>query len=895
MSGDSGALDRTLQPGMALGPYQVVERIGRGGMGEVYRARDTRLDRSVAIKVLPAHVAADADLKRRFEREARTLAALSHPHICPVFDVGQQDGIDYLVMEYLEGETLADRLARGRLPLEQVLRYATEIADALDKAHRKGIVHRDLKPGNIMLTKGGAKLVDFGLAKHQPAGPLTGLSAATTMSALTQHGTIVGTLNYMAPEQVEGKEADARSDIFSFGAVVYEMAIGKRAFEGDSAANLIAAILERQPPSLAAGQPQAPSALDRLVKTCLAKEPDDRFQSAGDVMRELRWITEEGSQAVAPIPVAQRHRFSWPWVLGALALGALVVAGGLVVAGIWPRPERTAPRQFVLLPPEGGFFGEGPADRTPAFALSPDGQRLAFLATVGSDSRIWIRSINSLDAAPLAGTEGATRFSPPCWSPDGAFIAFFADGKLKKVSVQGGTPVTLADAANGQGLTWNRNGTIIFAPSPNDTLLHVPDAGGIPVPATRLAAGDLGHVFPQFLPDGRHFLYFVRAPAPRKGIYVGSIDSLDETRVRATREKALYAAQGYLLFLQEGRLMAQVFDASRLALSGDPVPVTDSVAYINTDGRASFDVSTNGTLAYRVSGIRTARQPVWIDRSGKTIGTAGEPNDYSSARLSPDGSRLAIELHDLNTGTGDLWIHDLGRKSNTRFTFDRMHNTQAVWSPDSRDIVFTGRPDGGLNLHVKNVDGSTPDEPIMALGVDRFATDWSRDGRYILYHQGPSDTQRDLWTLQMPERIPKVFLRTEFTERFGMFSPDGRWVAYTSDETGRDEVYVRAFPDAAGKVRISTNGGRGARWHPNGRELFFIDAKRVVHAVAVKTGDIFTASVPQPLFTAEDFVEGWFTTDGERFFIVRNPPGAIQTAPPITVVEDWTSLLHAGS
>jgi eukaryotic-like serine/threonine-protein kinase len=881
----------SLFPGARFGPYEVTSALDSGGMGEVYRARDVRLRRDVALKVVSERHRLDPERCARFEREAQALAAVNHPNIATIHGIEHADGIQAIVMELVEGQTLAERVI-ARLSLGEALSFASQIVDALEAAHERGIVHRDLKPSNIRVRPDGTiKVLDFGLAKAlEPINAGVDMSAATVTADTMA---VVGTPCYMSPEQARGQSVDRRADIWAFGCVLYEMLAGRRAFDGSTSSDVIASVLGHEP-NYEVLPPDTPPIVGRLLRRCLEKDLRRRLRDIADARIDL----EDAREATITSSVADARRArprSRRGALFATGVVALLIAGAFVTRQTWAPASTTSTRQFVLLPPDGGAFGNGPNDRTPAFALSPDGERIAFIAAVGGRRSIWIRAIRSLEAVPVSGTDGVQGFTPPCWSPDGSAIAFVVDGKLKRVSAQGGTPVTLADAPNGQGVTWSRDGTIVFAPSPSDALLRVPDTGGTPVPVTRLAAGDLGHVFPDFLPDGRHFVYFVRAPQPRKGVYVGSIDSIEDKRVRATREKAIYAPPGYLLFLEQGRMFAQPFDANHFELTGEPIPVAESVAYVNTDGRVSVAVSPTGTLAYRVSGIRTASQPVWVDREGRTIGPVGQPGDYSSVSLSPDGLRLAIELHDLSTGTGDLWIYDIARNLNSVFTTDRMHNTLAVWSPDGRQLVFTARPDGGRNLHVKPVDGSRSDEPLLPIGVDRLPTDWSRDGQYVLYQEGPNDDQRDLWTLKMADRTPTPVLKTKFSERFGRFSPDGRWVAYVSNETGRDEVYVCRFPGCSGKVAISSNGGGGARWHPNGRELFFVDAKVDVYAVPVKTGDSFTAGAPRRLFTAARFGENQFVTDGERFLIVPEAPGSLQSAPPITVVEEWTSLLQKTS
>jgi Tol biopolymer transport system component len=884
----------SLAPGARFGPYEITSALDSGGMGEVYRARDSRLKRDVAIKVLPDRHRFDPERRARFEREAHALAAVNHPNIATILGVEDAEGMHAIVMELVDGPTLADRLASTRdgrgLPLRDAVPLALQIVDALEAAHERGIIHRDLKPSNIKIRPDGTvKVLDFGLAKALDDSGDSDVNAATvTVSGAAA----VGTPCYMSPEQARGQAVDRRTDVWAFGCVLYEMLTGRRAFDGPTSTDVIAGVLEREP-DYEALPPDTPRLVRRLLQRCLAKDLRRRLRDIADARIDLDDSREAPAHVDGTRPGTRRSG------LGAVLAIAIIVllTGALVAWRLWS-PTIAGSRQFVLLPPDGGVFGGNAGDRTPPLALSPDGKRLAFLANVDSRLSIWVRSLDSLEAVPVAGTERPALGIPPAWSPDGSSIAFFAEGKLKRVGVQGGAPVPLADAPAGYGIAWSREGTIVFAPSPNDAILRVPETGGTPVPVTRLAEGDLGHVFPQFLPDGRHFVYLVRAPKPRKGIYIGSIDSIEERFVRPARERALYAHPGYLLFLDEGKLLAQTFDTSSFTVSGDPVLLTESVAYINTDGRASMDVSPGGTLAFRVSGIRTARQPIWVDRTGKTIGPVGEPGDYSSGnpRLSPDGKRVAVELHDLRKGTGDLWLVDLDRQLTTRFTSDGLHHTGPVWSPDGRELVFTGRPDGGRNLHRKAID-SASDEPLLPLASERVPNDWSPDGDHVLFEQGPNDGQRDLWTLAMPSRTPAVFLKTADSERRGKFSPDGRWVAYISDESGRDEVYVRSFPGAAQKTQISSTGGSAPHWNRNGNELIFVGPKNVVYAVSVRTGGaVFSADVPRPLFTAERFTQATFTTDGERFFIVPDlPPGLADSAPPITVVEDWTSLLRQGS
>ena len=897
----------SLEPGTRIGPYEVTAKIGEGGMGEVYRARDTKLDRDVALKVLPQTFTDDPDRLARFEREAKVLASLNHTNIGHIYGLEEaepstakgkgsgQEAVKALVLELVEGPTLADRISQGPIPIEESLAIAKQIAEALEAAHEGGVIHRDLKPANIKVRDDGTvKVLDFGLAKAAPRDVSESSDAATITAAATQTGVAMGTAAYMSPEQARAEGLDRRTDIWSFGCVLFEMLTGRRPFEGSGISEILANVLKESPDFTALPQ-HTPPLVGRLIRRCLEKDPRTRLRDMADARTDL----EDFALVTDPVELSSQRasviskRLAWSIATVSVSILGIMLVAPRVYS---PASGRDEAGQFVLLPPEGVSVG-GPFARTPAFTLSPDGQRLAFRATAGSIGSVWLRSLDALDAAPVGGTEGAS--GTPGWSPDGGFLAFFADGKLKTVSVEGGEPVTLADAASGSGVTWNADGTIVFAPTAQSGLLRVSSAGGVPSPVTELSPGDLGHVFPRFLPDGRHFLYLVRAPAPRKGIYVASLDAPEGTYIRAAREKALYSPPGFLLFLADGAMMAQAFDASRLELSGEPIRVAESVAFVSTTGRASYDVSASGTLVYRVSGVLGASQPILVDRSGAMISTAGDPGDYQTARLSPDGSRVAVELHDLRTGTGDLWTIDLTRKNSaTRLTFDGMHNTAAVWSPDSTQLVFTGRPDGVRNLHIKPVDGSSPDEPLLERSSDRNPTDWSRDGRQILYeYQDGNPANWDLWTLQMPERTPAPFLQTAFDERTGRFSPDGQWVAYTSNETGRDEIYVRSFPDATGMVKISVDGGTAPRWGLDGEELFFVDADGAIRVVSVETSETLAYGVPRILFTPDmrGPSRNRLTTDGQRFFIVPNPPGLVQAELPITIVENWVSLLTRGT
>jgi serine/threonine protein kinase/Tol biopolymer transport system component len=886
-----------LTPGTRLGPYEIQAAVGAGGMGEVYKARDTRLDRTIAIKVLPEHVAANPELKQRFEREAKTLAALSHPYICPVFDVGEQDGVDFLVMEYLEGETLATRLEKGALPLSQALQYAIQIVDALDKAHRKGIVHRDLKPGNVMLTKTGAKLLDFGLAKLQLTGAVAGLSVVATMtSPLTAQGTILGTLHYMAPEQVEGKDADARSDIFSFGAIVYEVATGRRAFDGKSAASVMAAILEREPPAMSSLQPMTPPLLDHVVKRCLAKDPDERWQNAGDVMRELKWVAEIDPQLVAKTsassPRRQAERLAW-----SIAVAALIAAGSALAAMLYLRPAEPEPvvtRLDVVTPPTSDAF---------SFALSPDGRQLAFVANGERGSQLWLRPLDQVAAQPLAGTGGA---SYPFWAPDSRAIGFFADGKVKRIDLTGGALQVLADAPYPRGGTWSAAGVIVFAPTIADPLMRVAATGGTAAPVTRLAVGQGSHRWPHFLPDGHRFLFLMATgQSQTQGVYVASLGGDEPRRVVPAETAALYAAPGYLLLVSNGVLTAYEFDAARATVTGEPMPVAQAVGADDGAFHSAFSVSAGGVLAHR-RGASARTQLVWVDRTGKVLSAIGQPDENAPGNpaLAPDGQRLAVSRG--VQGNFDVWLIEVGQGMASRFTFDAAIENSPVWSPDGRQIAFRSNPNGVHDLFEKPASGTADEQPLLVTSQAKSPLDWSPDGRFLLYGTQDPKTGSDLWALpMMGERKPFAVLQGSFDEIQGQFSPDGRWLAYASNESGRYEIYVRTFPEAGGKWQVSVSGGLQPRWRRDSHELFYIASDTRLMAVPIRlardTRALETAAAV-PLFatrlaTGPNIAPAGFqaraqyavAADG-RFLMNIAADDAISS--PITIVQHWTVGLN---
>jgi eukaryotic-like serine/threonine-protein kinase len=882
-------------PGRRLGPYEILSAIGAGGMGEVYRARDTRLDRIVAIKVLPTHLADRAELRERFEREAKTIACLNHPHICTLYDTGHQDEIDYLVMEYLEGETLAQRLVKGPLPLEQVLQYAIEISDALDKAHRKGVTHRDLKPGNIMLTKTGTKLLDFGLAKLKqevaPANvPLSDLPTAN--DPLTAQGTIVGTLQYMAPEQLEGKEVDARTDIFAFGVVVYEMATGKRAFEGKSPASLIAAILEKEPPAMSSLQPMTPPALDRVVKRCLAKDADDRWQTARDLEVELKWIAESGSHAGTSVPTATLKGIrTLDRQVFVLAVGALLLVSAIASLATWnlkPSPSPHPVTRTVINLPAGQQLPG--LEIGPVVALSPDGTHLAYVARQGVTQQLYLRPMDSLESRPIPGTEGAVS---PFFSPDGQWVGFFAGGKMKKISVSGGAALTLGDAAYPAGASWGGQGMIAFAPALVSVLQQVQDAGGAPQSLTRFEKADVSHRWPEFLPGGKAVLF----AAGNNGndftnalIAVQTVGTGERRNLIQAGTNPRYATSGHLVYTQAGSLMAVPFDPQRLTTTGTAVPVVEGVLQSAFSGVGQYSLSTTGSLVYVSGGVQSSQSKlVWVSRDGAEQPLAAPAQAYLFPRLSPGGRQVAVGIAERET---QVWLYDLSRETLTRFTFVGSSNQNANWTPDGKRIAFNSNKEGPQNPFWQLADGSGGLERLTSSVYANVPMSWSPDGQLLAFLEVNPTTGLDIWVLRMSDRKAQPFLRTSFNESAPRFSPDGRWLAYISDESGRFEIYVQPYPGPGGKWQISTEGGREPAWNPNGRELFYRSGDKMM-AVDIITQPGFAAGKPRVLFEGP-YLPTPLTTpnydvspDGQRFLMLK-PVEQAQAAPTqINVVLNW--------
>jgi eukaryotic-like serine/threonine-protein kinase len=885
-----------LTSGTKLGPYEIQSPLGAGGMGEVYRARDTRLDRVIAIKVLASHLSSSPELKQRMEREARAISSLNHPHICHLYDIGSQDGTDYLVMEFLEGETLAERLRKGALPLSETLKIGIAVAEALAVAHGRGIVHRDLKPGNIMLTRGGAKLMDFGLAKSAGAGVPAGtssaplLSGAQTMteaspiSPLTTVGAMIGTIQYMSPEQIEGKEADARSDLFALGAVLYEMATGSRPFEGKSQISVASAILEKEPQPISVVQPLTPSAFEHVVTACLAKNPADRFQTAHDVALQLKWIAHSGTQVLRSPEKKGNKRELLAWL----------IAGGLAL---------------VLLPLVLWWHGTKGTEQTTYFsapipfaardvAVAPNGHTVALVGHRESERNnvLWIYEPGAQDAASLASTEGA---SFPFWSPDGRSLGFFADGKLKKLNLAGGPVQTLCDAPTGRGGTWNKDGVILFTPSGllGVGLYRISASGGTPVQVTvpDKNLNEDSNRWPAFLPDGVHYLYAAINLSGRKDLYstyLGSLNSNEKRLVVRAKGNAAYAAPGYLLFYRDQTLFGQHFDARKLELSGEPVPILNDIQFWPRISEGVFAASNGALLVAQKTGDSGVSQVLWFDRKGQQVGIAMKPGIYGSVALAPGGRAVASDTTDPASQNTDIWTYDLESQSAKRLTFDPAIDSVPIWSPDGRRTVFASNRELKFDLYLKDANGAQEEKAIPQDGQDRFPTDWSRDGKYVLYDRGA-----DVWFVTIPELRAAQFLKAASTSKNGRFSPDGKWVAYSSNESGRWEIYVTSFPEAHGKWQVSNAGGDQAKWRGDGKELFYLSPDGKIMAVAVKTGANFDAGSPTVLFqanpremlaTSERFSYD-VSQDGQKFLINTQLKTAMT---PMSVVLNWTAKLN---
>jgi len=892
----------TISAGTRLGSYEILAPLGAGGMGEVYRARDSKLGREVAIKVLPGRVASDPDALARFEREARAVASLSHPNIMAIFDFGTQDGVAYAVTELLEGETLAARLARGPLPTEALARVGTEICAALTAAHRKGIVHRDLKPGNVMLTKSGVKLLDFGLAKAVSRDPaLDSLTAAPTATpALTLEGAIVGTLSYMSPEQLEGKPVDARTDIFALGSTLYEMATGNRAFERPSNASVISAILTDEPPPVSALRPMSPPGLDRLVRICLAKDPDARWQTAHDVGLQLQAISDERLPSSAGAGAAPRRSGArWlPWGIAVLAAGLAAVAllrGGMSRA----RPSRSV--WFPLPPPSGRAFFS--TYETTNVAISPDGSRIAYVTSPYATSAarrgiaapdpqegpgIWIRDLSAIESQPVPGTDNASSLF---WSPDGRSLGFFTPGKLKRIDLSGGAAVPICDviAGGGKSGTWGAGGDILFASIQGANLYRVAAAGGEPkgVIEPNTSRGETRVNWPWFLPDGKRFLYSVRLRGGGGDLMLAEPGKAARA-VGRMASAVQYAEPGYLVFSREGALLGQRFDGKSGRLEGEPFSIAEHVAYFLSSGQASFAVSPSGTLAYQSH--EDVSRLTWIDRAGRPLGTIGPPGNYLTVAIARDGRRIFYDRTRLGVGTFDVWSFDLERGVETPVTTDPDTEFSPVELRDGKGLVYSANRGGAPLLVRRNLETGREEQLQDAVRAFQQAQDVSPDGRALAYCERTANGNFDIWTLPLPgPGRPTPLLQSPFDKKEVRFSPDGRFLAFISNESGQAEVYVMPYPGPGERIRLSSGGARLLQWGRDGKELFYLSADRRVMSLPIETSPSLKTGTPVELFKLEGqpWVNFQLSTDGKKFLAVV--PQSTAAEQPWTVVLNWTS------
>ena len=890
----------SLPSGTRLGPYEIMSRLGGGGMGEVFSARDTRLDRTVALKTLRADVAASPDLRVRFEREARAIASITHPHICTVYDVGRArlagdvragEDVDFLVMELLGGETLADRLARGPLALPEILAAAMQIAAALDRAHRQGIVHRDLKPSNIMLTSAGVKLLDFGLAQLRRDTDAF-IAGSTQTAPLTAQGVIVGTLQYIAPEQLEGREVDGRADLFAFGAILYEMISGRRAFDATSPAALVSAVLHSEPPALTTLNPRLPLALERVVTGCLAKDPDDRWSSAHDVRLMLKTVVEDpvvGADRGDERRSRRRERVAWS--LAAVALVAAVLLG----INVLPRTEASL-RVLSILPPDAAALNAGETPR-----ISPDGRHVALVATDRTGKiGLYVRDLDDRDALAarlLAGTDDATM---PFWSPDSRWLGFFARGSLKRIAASGGAVQTLASAPVPRGGSWGRDGIIIFVPHPVQGILRIAAEGGAATPVPVIGGVTESRWFPAFLPDSRHFIYLAIA-RNRTGsmLRVASIDSTEVKDLVASKASGLYVEPGYLMFRRGTSLVAQPFDARRLELQGTALTVVDKIGFNPITYQTPFSASTAGVLAYLADA--PAGQLVWFDRLGRRLNTASAPGDFNSLCISADGKQVVFDATDSETGAVDIWSMDLPSGTPKRLTHDPAVDFYVACAPAGDDVVFSSLRRGLPSLYQLKTSRPGDERPLLQTTAAILPTDWSADGQWIVYSTFGAKTSSDLWLVPRDGGEPTPFLVTEAEERNGRLSPDGRWMAYTSstDTVGGSEIFVKPFPATGSRTRwqVSSGGGRQPVWDPGGRAVFYISPdQKIVSSEVDGSGNVFVAGSSRTF--GETRVAIWdranqgsafaITPAGDRLLVSN----ATEVTRPITIVLNWPAMLN---
>ena len=889
-----------MQPakGHTLSHYRLDEKIGAGGMGEVWKAIDLTLDRPVAVKILPEAFSTDPHRVARFEREAKVLASLNHPNIAVIHGLHSADGLHFLAMELVSGEDLSLKLRRGALPVGEAIGIARQIAEGLEAAHDSGVVHRDLKPANIQITPDGkAKVLDFGLAKAfepDPSSPGASVSLSPTMTAAaTLAGVILGTAAYMSPEQARGQQADRRADIWAFGCVLYEMLAGRRPFEGDTVSDTLASVLKSEPdwkalPSV------TPAGVRALLRRCLEKDPKKRLQAIGDARIALDEVLAHPDR-VEDVPAAPRTRAARTreFVAWLLAAGLAVAAIGLYAGR--PQPGAALPmvRSSLLPPVHTRLDLSGP--RSGDLSMSPDGKYVTFsLQTSEGDESLWIRSLDSLDARPLPGTKNS---SWPFWSADSQHIAFYADGKLKRIDLAGSPAVTICDAQDGRGGDWNRDGIILFAPNPNSGIYSVPAAGGTPEPQTQIdqkEAKETTHRWPRFLPDGRHFLYMAgthndSVRSETNAVYLAELGKGGHRRILLARSNVAYSA-GHLLYVRDRVLLAQPFDPARLEVTGDPIPIAESVAMENSFFRAVFAASPNGNLVFRTGSATGGSQMTWFGRDGKEIGKAGDRGPYQQVVLSPDARRVAYSLADADSGSADIWIMDLARGVRSRLTFGPSGKYGPVWSPDGQQIVYSI---SALHddLYIRK-SGGGDEESLLRSDLDKQATDWSRDGRYLVFNQSAHSTGNwGVWLLPLAEKDkPRAFIDTDANEKDGRLSPDGRWMLYTSDESGKTEAYVAPFPGPGGKWQVSTGGASGATWTQNGKEIVYTRPDLTVTSLLVHTSaGSFDVDPPRALFRVPLAIAGDVTQDGQRFLFAVRPDDEQEL--PLTLVTSWSAGL----
>jgi Tol biopolymer transport system component len=895
-----------LTSGTKLGPYEIVAPLGAGGMGEVYRARDPRLGREVAIKVLASHLSQNVEVRARFEREAKAISGLQHPNICVLYDVGCQDGVDFLVMEYLEGETLAMRLTRKPLTPAETLHIGIEIADALDKAHRSGIVHRDLKPGNVMLTKGGAKLMDFGLAKLQTFGAgaqsaAPAFSAVATVASMaspvTVAGTVVGTMQYMSPEQIQGKEADARSDIFAFGAMLYEMLTGKRAFEGKSQLSVASAILEKDPDPISTIQPLTPPALEHLVRICLAKDPDQRFQSAHDLKLQLQWITAGGSQVGAPAVVVSQRKSKQKILAAAMVLGWLAAVAAVVFAATYAN-RLTAAQQLVraeIAQPAGFDFA---IVLFGAPVLSPDGQQIAFVASKDGKNAIFVQRLNTGKAEPLAGTDSAIF---PFWSPDGKYLGFFSNGKLRKIEAAGGPVQALCDAADGRGGSWNEQGFILFAPRIAGPLQRVSDGGGTPQDATPPHKGDnqFTNRNPYFLPDGKHFLFIQRSGNDAVGsVYAASLDGGEPKQVLPVGSNVAYS-DGYLFYVKDGTLTGQRFDVAGLRVQGKPLPIAESIEYYNPRDIGYFSVSQN-VLVYRQAALEN-RELIWLDSAGRELEHWGDPAPFSGGTFTL-GGHVAMLFRDNPDGHGNsLWLTDTERKTVTRLTPDSELDERGLVSADGNHALINSSSGYHSAMVQRSLTSSGTEEKLLDMNGSVYVENESKDGRYVFFTLQDSKTGFDIYVMDLAgDRKLVPVLNSAFAERDPKLSPDNKWLAYSSNENGVVQLYVTPFPAAGSKWQVSTGGLASSKkagdvsvadWSPDGKSLYFREGDKV-YTVEVRAGEGKAEfSAPKEVMSIAHEVDLIsIMADGKRSLATR--PVGEHSASPMGLVLNWQHVVR---